>query len=110
MLQWAGPFGGAKLQGRVVVLSPHLDDAVFSVGAALAHAARHGADVLVITVLAGDPESSVPAGRWDGAAGYRTEGEAAAKRREEDARACARIGARTAWPTDGDGPYGPGAR
>ena len=40
---------------RIVVVSPHLDDAVLSLGAALSHAVRRGADVTVLTVLAGDP-------------------------------------------------------
>jgi LmbE family N-acetylglucosaminyl deacetylase len=83
-----------NLQGRVVALSPHLDDAVWSIGGALADAARRGADVTVATVLAGDPSSRGPAGHWDKRCGFRSAGKAAEVRRAEDRRACAAIGAR----------------
>ena len=82
---------------RIVALSPHLDDAVLSVGALLAGRARHGALVTVVTVLAGEPGSDEPAGDWDRQAGFRTAGEAALARREEDRRACGRIGAEPVW-------------
>jgi LmbE family N-acetylglucosaminyl deacetylase len=82
---------------RVVVVSPHLDDAVLSVGASVARWAHAGASVEVLTVFAGDPESGSPAGGWDSRAGFRTEGEAARARREEDARACALLGAIAVW-------------
>lgn len=83
--------------GRTVVLSPHLDDAVLSVGATLAGLARRGIRVDVVTVLAGDPGSEAAAGEWDRRAGFRTEGDAARRRREEDRRACLRIGAVPVW-------------
>jgi LmbE family N-acetylglucosaminyl deacetylase len=83
-----------KLVGRVVALSPHLDDAVWSIGGLLADAARSGADVTVATVLAGEPSSRGPAGRWDKQCGFRSAGKAAEVRQAEDRRACAAIGAR----------------
>ncbi len=83
--------------GRTVVLSPHLDDAVFSIGAAIASATRRGGDVRVLTVFAGDPDSELPAGSWDGRAGFKTAGEAARLRREEDDRACRLLGAQAEW-------------
>lgn len=96
--RWFGLSGaGRALSGRVVVLSPHLDDAVLSLGAAIAHGARHGADISVVTVLAGAPDSDVPAGEWDAAAGFATAGEATRARRAEDARACAVVGASPVW-------------
>jgi LmbE family N-acetylglucosaminyl deacetylase len=79
--------------GRVVVLSPHLDDAVLGLGAAMARTAREGADVRVVTVFAGNVHSGLPASRWDALAGFATEGAAALARRSEDAAACALLGA-----------------
>ena len=108
-LTWAGLGGNATpLEGaRVVVVSPHLDDAVLSLGAALSRAARHGAHVTVLTVLAGDPASTVPAGEWDAQGGFRTEGAAATARRQEDARACSILGVAPRWLAFGDEQYGP---
>jgi LmbE family N-acetylglucosaminyl deacetylase len=83
--------------GRVVVVSPHLDDAVFSLGSTIAAATRAGASVRVLTVFAGDPDSETPAGGWDAATGFHTQGEAARARRDEDAIACAAIGAAPEW-------------
>jgi LmbE family N-acetylglucosaminyl deacetylase len=82
---------------RVVVVSPHLDDAVLSLGAAMARWAREGARVELLTVLACDPESAAPAGGWDARAGFATEGESAKERREEDLRACGHLGAMPRW-------------
>lgn len=72
---------------RVVAVAPHLDDAVLSLGATLAHLARAGCDVVVLTVLAGASPGSPQE-----------------ERRAEDARACAAVGARPCWlplPDDG---------
>ena len=89
--------GAEFLRGRIVVVSPHLDDAVLSLGAAIARASRSGADVRILTVLAGVPDSERPAGPWDAASGFSTEGEAATRRREEDSRACEIVGATPVW-------------
>jgi LmbE family N-acetylglucosaminyl deacetylase len=94
------------LSGRVVVVSPHLDDAVLSLGAAIARAARSGARVEVLTVFAGDPASDRPANEWDRKSGFGTEGEAARRRREEDRAACARLGAEPVWLSFGYSDYG----
>jgi LmbE family N-acetylglucosaminyl deacetylase len=83
--------------GRVVAVSPHLDDVVLSLGAAVARATRAGAELEVLTPLAGDPTSTEPCGRWDWASGFRTVGEASAARRAEDAAACATLGATSRW-------------
>jgi LmbE family N-acetylglucosaminyl deacetylase len=82
---------------RIVVLSPHLDDAALSLGATIAAAARASRQVTVVTVFANDPESTAPPGEWDAKCGFRTAGEAAARRREEDSRACEILGARASW-------------
>ena len=93
------------LQGRVVVVSPHLDDAVLSLGATIAAAVQQGADVTVLTVLCGDPFSQTPAGPWDRNSGFASEGEAARVRREEDRRACAILGAKPRWLPFADEQY-----
>lgn len=98
------------LQGRVVVISPHLDDAVLSLGATIARAARSGADVEVLTVLAGDTSSREPAGQWDALAGFAEAGEAARARRAEDAAACRIVGASARWLDFTDKQYGQPAR
>ena len=86
-----------ELGRRMVVLSPHLDDAVFSVGATVARASRGGARVSVLTMFAGDPQSSAPAGKWDRLAGFVTAGEAATARRREDRKACSLLSAAPVW-------------
>src|SRR5947208_5655387 len=86
----------------VVVLSPHLDDAVFSLGAWLHHEARVGATLRILTVLANDPSVDRPAGSWDAECGFSSAAAAALARREEDRRACAIVGARPDWLPYGD--------
>ena len=81
----------------MVVVSPHLDDAVLSLGATIADATRRGTLVDVLTVFACDPGSAAPTKGWDARAGFATEGEAARARREEDAFACADLGATPIW-------------
>lgn len=90
---------------RIVVISPHLDDAILSLGAAIHRAARRGASVEVLTVFAGDVGSPCRAGDWDSASGFGTAGEAAAARRREDLSACRSIGAQPAWLSFGDEQY-----
>ncbi len=91
--------------GRVVVVSPHLDDAVLSLGASLRRATRQGARVEVLTVLAGLPASSRLAGPSNARAGFATSGEAARARRVEDERACRALGAEPVWLGFADDPH-----
>jgi LmbE family N-acetylglucosaminyl deacetylase len=93
------------LAGRVAVLSPHLDDAVFSLGAAIARASRSGSTCTIVTVFAGDPESTAQSGWWDRQAGFSSEGEAARARREEDRTACGLLGAIPLWLPFSDATY-----
>lgn len=97
-----------SLSGHVVVVSPHLDDAVLSLAATIARATRSGAHVEVLTVFAGDPASDTPAGGWDSRGGFATEGEAATARRAEDCEACSIVGAEPSWLPFGDGDYAQG--
>ena len=87
----------ATLRGQVAILSPHLDDAVYSLGAAIGDGVRRGAQISLVTVFGGDPESTRPASPWDRRLGFRTAGEAAGTRRAEDRRACALVGASPVW-------------
>ena len=80
-----------------MILSPHLDDGVLSLGASIAAWSRAGATVELLTVLGCDPGSAAPAGGWDRRAGFATEGESALARREEDRRACGVLGASPIW-------------
>jgi LmbE family N-acetylglucosaminyl deacetylase len=82
---------------RVVVVSPHSDDGVLSLGAAMSSLARAGRVVELLTVFALDPESAAPTEGWDHRAGFATERDAALARREEDRRACAALGVMPSW-------------
>ena len=86
-----------RLLGRLVVVSPHLDDAVLSLGATLAHAVESGANVEVLTVFACDPSSATPTDDWERKAGFATEGAAAQQRRIEDRSACRVLGVTPRW-------------
>ncbi len=105
-VRWLGLGRGRRtLEGEVAIVSPHLDDAVLSLGAAISRAGRHGVQPVVLTVLAGDPRSDVPAGEWDAQAGFGTAGEAARERQREDAEACRLLGARPIWLPFSDHQY-----
>jgi LmbE family N-acetylglucosaminyl deacetylase len=88
-----------ELGRRVIVLSPHLDDAVFSLDATIARAAPSGVQVtvLVLTVFDGDPPSPYAGGRLGPRGRLATEGEAAASRRREDHRACSVLSVAPLW-------------
>jgi LmbE family N-acetylglucosaminyl deacetylase len=75
----------------VLIVSPHLDDAVFSCGQLLV---AHPGSV-VVTVLAGTPSSAQPLTGWDRETGFSSAPEAVRARLEEDTRACALVGAVT---------------
>ena len=104
--RWLGLPAAARLEGTVAVLSPHLDDGVFSLGAAISAASG---TVSVVTVLAGDPQSELPAGEWDARSGFRTAGAAARARRAEDELACGDVGATPVWLPFSDHQYPRGA-
>ena len=92
--------------GRVVVVSPHLDDGVLSLGAAISRATAAGiAEVVVLTVCGGDVTSEQTASGWDVLGGFATEGEATRARRTEDAAACRLVGAAPVWLPFRDGAY-----
>lgn len=72
---------------RIVVVSPHLDDAVLSCGALLG--ARPGSTV--VTVYTGMPDAAHVLTDWDRRCGFGSAAEAMRERRREDARAMALV-------------------
>jgi LmbE family N-acetylglucosaminyl deacetylase len=77
----------------LLVVSPHLDDAVFGCGALLAGHPGAG----VVTVFAGRPPHYETLTAWDAAAGFRAGEDVVAARREEDRAALALLRARPVW-------------
>jgi len=90
---------------KLVVISPHLDDAVMSVGATMHRAARRGADVVLVTVFAGDVSSDGLASYWDARRGVAEKSAVLGARRREDAAAAEVLGARSVWLPFDDGAY-----
>jgi LmbE family N-acetylglucosaminyl deacetylase len=86
----------------MVVISPHLDDAVFGCGRLLA--ARPGS--IVVTVFAGAPADGDRLTGWDTSCGFASAREAVQARREEDRRALALLGAEPRWLPFADAQYG----
>jgi LmbE family N-acetylglucosaminyl deacetylase len=90
--------------GPVLVISPHLDDAVLSCGQLIQ--SRHG--TTITTILAGFPPGA-HAG-WSGkTTGLSVAKDANLMRREEDQCASRALGARTAWVDIPAQEYGPAA-
>jgi LmbE family N-acetylglucosaminyl deacetylase len=86
----------------LVVVSPHLDDAVLGCGALLAH--HPGA--AVVTVFAGRPPAGAPLRQWDQAAGFRPGDDVIGARRAEDLAALQKLAARPVWLDFLDAQYG----
>lgn len=81
------------MSGRLVVVSPHLDDGVLGSSALLS---QHVAPV-VLTVFAGRPPASTPLPPWDEAAGFRPGDDVVGARRAEDRAALDVLGAEPIW-------------
>jgi LmbE family N-acetylglucosaminyl deacetylase len=79
--------------GRLVVVSPHLDDGVFGCGELLA--AHPGA--VVVTVFAGLPELGFELPEWDATCGFSNARAAVSARRREDRAALERLDAQPCW-------------
>lgn len=71
----------------MIVLSPHLDDAVFSCGSLLGHV-----DATVVTVCAGIPDESVKPGPLDVRSGFVSAADAVRGRLAEDVEAMEALG------------------
>ncbi|MFB3816820.1 MAG: PIG-L deacetylase family protein [Candidatus Methylomirabilales bacterium] len=85
-----------------MIVSPHLDDAVFACGDVMAGCPG----VTVVTLFAGGPPAGAPLTPWDADAGFRAGDDVMAARREEDRRALARLRARAVWLDFLDAQYG----
>jgi LmbE family N-acetylglucosaminyl deacetylase len=92
-----------RLERRLVVVSPHLDDGVFSCGEAIAESPG----ALVVTVFAGRPARYPALTPWDAASGFEDGDDVVSARRDEDRRAARVLGAATAWLPFCDRQYGP---
>jgi LmbE family N-acetylglucosaminyl deacetylase len=79
--------------GRILAVSPHLDDAVLSTGGLLA---QHPGSV-VATVFAGFPPAYDGVTEWDAACGFCADDDVVALRRAEDDRAVRHLGATSSW-------------
>lgn len=88
--------------GKLVILSPHLDDAVFACAQLIAR--RN--DTILATLLAGIPSAEVTVSDWDRSAGFSCTQEAVTQRREEDRRALELLHAQPLWLDFIDSQYG----
>jgi LmbE family N-acetylglucosaminyl deacetylase len=77
-------------RGPILVVSPHLDDAVMSCG----HVIRRFPDCVVLTIFAGDDVDWSEMTAWDRASGFDAGTNVLAVRTGEDDRALAALGAR----------------
>ena len=81
---------------RIVVLSPHFDDAAMGAGQMLIRHARSG--TVVVTVLAGRPPAYPdPPTPWDALGGFASGDDVVAIRRQEDLAAMEVLGAEAVW-------------
>lgn len=93
MKEWVQVVGDAEL-ARIVVVSPHFDDAVM--GAGLLLAAHPGSTV--VTVMAGAPPSYPdPPTEWDSLGGFVAGDDVIALRRAEDLAALSVLDAHAVW-------------
>lgn len=88
--------------GRLLVISPHLDDGAFGCGDMLA---AHPGSV-VLSVFAGIPEGFSGLTEWDATCGYLSARHAIISRRREDETALAILGATPIWLSFCDAQYG----
>lgn len=87
---------------RLLIVSPHLDDAVLSCGALLAAAPAS----CVVTVFAGAPPASLATTDWDRACGFTDGRTAMRERRAEDRNALQQLDATPLWLDFLDAQYG----
>jgi LmbE family N-acetylglucosaminyl deacetylase len=88
-----GGFTDLDSTGSLLVISPHLDDAVFSCEALL----KFARDVHVLTIFGGDAPLDAPIAEWDLQCGFSAGMNVMEARRTEDARALAELGAIPLW-------------
>ncbi|MBV8634524.1 MAG: PIG-L family deacetylase [Burkholderiaceae bacterium] len=95
------PMSPAQL-GRMMVISPHLDDAVFGCGELLAAAPG----TVVATVFAGTPAQTIAQTSWDTSCGFNDSSCAMQARRHEDWTALTSLCATPIWLNFCDSQYG----
>jgi LmbE family N-acetylglucosaminyl deacetylase len=91
-----------RISGKLMVVSPHLDDAVLSCADVLT---RNPGSV-VVTVFAGTPSDTQRLTHWDSLSGFRSAGEAMRLRREEDQLALFLLESEPLWLDFLDAQYG----
>jgi LmbE family N-acetylglucosaminyl deacetylase len=89
----------------IVVLSPHLDDAIMSIGGTMHLLGRLGVAMRVVTLFAGDPASVARPSSWDLHRRTKTAGESFRERREEDRVASEALGFEPVWLPFSDDSY-----
>lgn len=88
--------------GTTLVISPHLDDAVFGCGELLSRVPGAHA----VTVFAGLPPVSTALTDWDRASGFASAADSVRQRRDEDRRALEKLSAKPRWLDFLDAQYG----
>src|SRR5690242_9285281 len=86
---------------RMLIISPHCDDAVFACGSLLE--TYPGSTVVTVCAEGPSPDGSLT--EWDRSSGFRTGDDAMAVRRYEDAQALSLLGARALWMSFYDSQY-----
>ena len=86
---------------RILIVSPHCDDAVFACGALL----QTYPGSTVVTVCAGGPAPDGTLTEWDRSGGFQADEDVMALRRREDARALSLLGAHPLWLSFYDSQY-----
>jgi LmbE family N-acetylglucosaminyl deacetylase len=92
-----------KLPEKILAVSPHLDDVVFSCGELVAQV--H--ETVVVTVFAGIPAMEGVLTDWDSSCGFGDARQAMVARREEDRKAMRVVSATPLWLDFLDSQYGP---
>jgi LmbE family N-acetylglucosaminyl deacetylase len=88
--------------GKCLVVSPHLDDAVLSCGQLIGQYPG----TLVATIFTAAPAAAGPLTLWDAACGFSSAGQAMAQRRREDREALGILAAQPLWLGFSDSQYG----
>ncbi|MBK0377240.1 PIG-L deacetylase family protein [Streptomyces californicus] len=92
------------LEHSVIVVSPHFDDGVLSLGGLLY---RLGRRATLVTVFGGAPVGAVDASDWDRRCGFDDPQSAVRTRQREDATACRLLGIGRLALSHPDNPYDP---
>lgn len=86
---------------RILIVSPHCDDAVFACGSLL----QTYSGSTVVTICAGGPAPHGSLTEWDQSSGFQVDDDVMTLRRREDARALSLLGAHALWLSFYDSQY-----